>query len=448
MAATDSRELWLITGSQHLYGEDEMQTVAARAREVAAALSAADGMPAAVISGPAVTTAEAVRVLCRQANEAHQCIGVIFWMQTFAPARMWASALLDLHKPVCYLHSQHGRTIPRASGHPTTVIVGHHGDPAVRRALVDWSRAAVGAHEAENLIVAALGESNASQDSSGIRVEGVGADMISTRSDEVSDREITDLVALYEDNYDVAPALSSGGEQHEELRRQARVELGLTGLLSGGGYRGFTTSGGGPSGLAVQRLMAAGRGFGPDGDWRTAALLRILKSIGNGPGGTTFLEDSTYVRHAGGMTVFGAHILELCPSIASEHHRPRIEALSDGERRGVPRLVFTVPPGGAVNAGLAEVEGRLRVIANAVRVEGPPLELAPSSAPVTSIVLDPRPDLATAAECWTAAGGARHSALTTNVAMHVLETWAGIVGIDFFGIEAETTLRSFRKRLP
>ena len=441
MAAADRRELWLVTGSQHLYGDEEILTVAARARQAAVTLSDSDGMPATVIPGPVVTTAEAVRVLCRQANEARQCIGVIFWMQTFAPAKVWASGLRELEKPFCYLHNQHGRTIPQASGHRPTVIVGYHDDPAATRALTDWSRAAIGAYEAGTLVLASLGADVSGQDRCGFRVEAVDADTVSAHTGGVSDREITDLVALYEDSYDVAPELSGGGDLHEKLRSQARTELGLTRLLSSGGYRALTTSGAGPSGLAIQRLMAAGYGFGPVGNWRTAALVRVLKSIGHGPGGTTFLEDSTYIRHASDMTVFGAHALEVCPSVADAHQRPRIEALTDGDRSGVPRLVFSAPPGSAVNAGLVEARERLQLVANTVRVE------AAGAAPVTSIVLDPHPDLATASECWALAGGERHTALATNVAMHVLETWAGIVGIGFLGIEAETSLRSFRRSM-
>jgi L-arabinose isomerase len=452
MALAESREFWLITGSQHLYGDEEMQTVATAAREVAAAQSAADGMQATVVAGPVVTTAEAVRIICRQANTALQCKGVIFWIRTFAPARMWSSHLGELEKPFCFLHDQPSRTIPRSSHrHRPTTIVGHHRNPAVTRALTDWSRAALGSDEAQSLVVAALGDNTALGDDAalgehgGFRVAGVEDSTVAAHAEAVTDPDITHLVELYEESYEVAESLKPNGTHHDQLRTQARVEIGVSRMLSAGGYRGFTTAGGSFSGLAVQRLMAAGYGFGPDGDWRTAALVRILKSIGDGPGGTTFLEDSTYVRHASGMAVFGPHMLELCPSVADPHDRPKVEVPTLGDRSGAPRLVFGARPGNAVNTGFVRAGAGMLLIANSVQMAGSPAEGGGSS--VSNLVLNPRPDLATASECWALAGGVRYTALTTNVTFGVLETWAGIAGVGFVGIRSETSSRSFRKQL-
>ncbi|MFW5685994.1 MAG: L-arabinose isomerase family protein, partial [Spirochaetota bacterium] len=367
MAQAKKQELWFITGSQHLYGEETLKSVAADARKIAEALDQSSEIPLTVKSGPVVTTPDAIHTVCRQANEDDSCVGLILWMHTFSPAKMWIRGLLTLEKPFVHFHTQHNRDIPwdtidmdfmnlNQSAHggrefgfivsrlnkPREVIVGHWSDPAVLGQLGTWARAARGLRETRELRVARFGDNMrhvavtegdkvAAQARFGYEVNGYGVGDLVERVNSISDTQVNELADEMESVYELAPELRKQGEMRDHLLAQARIELGMRSFLEEGGYKAFTTTfedlHGLPQlpGLAVQRLMDSGYGFGGEGDWKTAALVRIMKVMGEGlSGGTSFMEDYTYHMDPSGMLVLGAHMLEVCPSIAAG--KPRLEA--------------------------------------------------------------------------------------------------------------------------
>jgi L-arabinose isomerase len=481
-------EVWFVTGSQHLYGPEVLDRVAEDAGVIAACLDDTPEIPIRVVAKPVVSTPEAIAAMLQAADLAPGCVGVIAWMHTFSPAKMWIAGLTELRKPLAHLHTQFNRDLPwssidmdfmnlNQSAHgdrefafiqtrlrrSRKTIVGHWKDPAVWDRLGSWCRAAIGWHEAHRLRIARFGDNMRevavtdgdkveAQARFGFSVNGFGVTDLAAAVDQVPDAAVDRLVADYEAEYDVVPSLRRAGDRHVELRAAARIEAGLRSFLENGGFGAFTDTfedlGALPQlpGIGVQRLMAEGYGFGAEGDWKAAALVRILKVMGDGlPGGTSFMEDYTY--HLGGPVaeVLGAHMLEVCPSIAAGRPSCAIYPLSIGGKGDPVRLIFDAAPGPAVVLGLADLGDRFRLIANEVDVVASDAPLP--NLPVARAVWRPRPDLATAAEAWLTAGGPHHTALTSTLGIDVLADFAEIAGVELLVIDGSTSRAAFSREL-
>ncbi|MGK4008220.1 L-arabinose isomerase [Sorangium sp. So ce1036] len=482
-------EVWFLTGSQDLYGEEALRQVAEHSREIAAFLDASGELPVKVVWKPTLKSPDAILRVCREANEAPQCAGVITWMHTFSPAKMWIAGLTRLEKPIAHLHTQYNRELPwgtidmdfmnlNQSAHgdrefgyigarlriDRKVIVGHWKDRDVLARLDVWARAACAAADAQRLKIARFGGMNMrevavtggdrveAQIRLGWSVNGYGVGDLVGRIADVSEREVDRLVAEYGDAYTVAPALRKGGERHADLRYAARQEAALRAFLEEGGFGGFTTTFEDLHGLkqlpglAVQRLMADGYGFGAEGDWKTCGLVRAFKVMATGlRGGVSFIEDYTYHLVEGRERVLGAHMLEICPSIAAG--RPSLEAhpLPIGGKADPCRLVFDAGTGPAVNVAMIDLRGRMRMIANELEVVPPDEEMP--KLPVARAVWIPRPDFKRACEAWILAGGAHHCAHSRAVTLEHVEDFAEIVGVELVRIGAGTEIRALKDEL-
>ncbi|MET8007459.1 L-arabinose isomerase [Nonomuraea glycinis] len=469
--------IWFLTGSQGLYGEDTLSQVAEQSQRIAEAL------PVPVTWKPVLTDAAAIRRVMLEANADDSCAGVIAWMHTFSPAKMWIAGLDALRKPLLHLHTQANVALPWSSidmdfmnlnqaahgdrefGHiqtrlgvPRKTVAGHVSDPVVAERILAWTRAATGRAEVRTLKLARFGDNMRdvavtegdkveAQLRFGVSVNTYGVNDLVEAVDAASDADVTALVKEYEELYRVAPELL--GERQESLRYAARIELGLRHFLEGGGFKAFTTNfedlGGLRQlpGLAVQRLMADGYGFGGEGDWKTSVLLRTLKAMA--PGGTSFMEDYTYHLTPGEELILGAHMLEVCPSIAAGTPSCEIHPLGIGGREDPVRLVFDAEPGPGVVVGLADLGDRFRLVANEIDVVAPPEPLP--SLPVARAVWRPRPDLRTSAESWLTAGAPHHTVLSTVVGTEELADLADMLGVELVVIDAETTTRRLTKEL-
>jgi L-arabinose isomerase len=483
-----ARQIWFLTGSQDLYGDETLRQVAEQSARVVAGLDAASVIPVPIVAQPVLTNADAVRRVCLDADADDRCVGVITWMHTFSPAKMWIGGLRALRKPLAHLHTQHNMALPwaeidmdfmnlnqsahgdREFGYLATrlrraraTVVGHWSEPAVHRRLGSWARAALGWHEAQHLRVARFGDNMRwvavtegdkveAQIRLGVAVNTYGVAELADRVADVPSGEIDDLVALYEDSYDVVPSLRVGGERHSSLRDAAAIEVALRSFLDDVGARAFTDTFEDLAGLrqlpgiAVQRMMADGYGFGAEGDWKTALLVRLVKVMADGlDGGTSFMEDYTYNLGAEEPQVLGAHMLEVCPTIAGGRPSCEIHPLAIGAREDPVRLVFTAPPGPGLVVGLVDLGTRLRLVANEVDVVEPEEDLP--RLPVARAVWQPRPDLATAAEAWLTAGGPHHTCFTQALGRDVLEDLADIAGVELVTVDAATTSRTIHQEL-
>jgi L-arabinose isomerase len=487
MTALWNKEVWFVTGSQHLYGEEALQTVAEHSRDIVDGLKATKTIPLGIVPKPVLTTPDAIVELCSDANASRHCAGMIVWMHTFSPAKMWLSGLRLLAKPVAHLHTQFNRDLPwnsidmdfmnlnqsahgdREFGHlamriglKRKVIVGHWAEKDVQERLASWSRAAAGWHESQRLRIARFGDNMRdvavtegdkleAQARMGYSVSGYGVGDLLCAVRQVSDSETDELVAGYDERYAVAAPLRAGGERRQALRDAARIELGLRAFLENGNFSAFTDTFQDLHGLkqlpgiAVQRLMEEGYGFGAEGDWKTAALVRTMKVMADGlPGGTSFMEDYTY-DFGSRSTVLGAHMLEVCPSIAADTPCLEIHPLSIGGKADPVRLVFTSAAGPAVNASLIQVGHRFRMIVNEIDVIDPPEPLP--KLPVARAVWVPRPNLRTAAAAWIYGGGAHHTSFSQALTLEHLEDFATMADLEFLAIDADTDLRQFRNEL-
>ncbi len=481
-------EVWFLTGSQHLYGEDVLRQVADQSARVVNTLAAADAIPVRVTGRPVLTTPDAIRRACLEANADDRCIGVVTWMHTFSPAKMWIAGLSALQKPLLHLHTQHNLALPwaeidmdfmnlnqsahgdREFGYLATrlrrrrkIVVGHWEDAEVQRRIGVWTRAALGWHEAQRLRIARFGDNMRevavtegdkveAEIRLGFSVNGYGVSELADRVLAVDDAAVDAVVKDYQSAYRVVPELRTAGPRHSSLRDAARIEVGLRGFLDEVGAMAFTDTFEDLAtlpqlpGIAVQRLMADGYGFGAEGDWKTAALVRLLKVMSAGlDGGTSFMEDYTYNLGAEEPQVLGAHMLEVCPSIASGQPTCEIHPLAIGGRADPVRLVFTAPPGPGLVVGLVDLGTRLRLVANEVDVVPPDAELP--RLPVAHAVWVPRPGLATAAESWLLAGGPHHTCFTQAVTVEAVEDLAEIAGVELVTIGSDTTASGFRREL-
>ncbi|MGD8328532.1 MAG: L-arabinose isomerase [Acidobacteriota bacterium] len=481
-------ELWFVTGSQHLYGEEALREVAAHAEEVAAGLDASEDIPVRVVYKPVLTTPEEITALCREASAAPQCIGLIAWMHTFSPAKMWIGGLSALDVPLAHLHTQFGRDIPWASidmdymnlhqsahggrefGHICArmgvrrkVVVGHWKNPQVLARLGAWSRAACAWADSRRAKVARFGDNMrqvavtegdkvAAQMCFGYSVNGYGMGDLAGVIDSIPDGDIDAMCAEYDDTYDMAEELRSGGARRDDLREAARIEIGLREFLWEGGFVAFTDTFEDLHGLrqlpgiGAQRLMADGFGFGAEGDWKTAALVRAMKVMAHGlPGGTSFMEDYTYHFDPASPMVLGAHMLEICPSIAAGTPRCEIHPLSIGGKEDPVRLVFDTPAGAAVNVAIHTLGDRPRMLLNEVEVVEPKEPLP--KLPVARALWKPLPDLATAAATWILAGGPHHTGFSPALTVEHLEDFADIAGVELLVIDADTTVSGLKKEM-
>lgn len=486
--APSVREIWFLTGSQGLYGEETLRQVAEQSGALAATLADLAELPARIVWKPVLTDSAAIRAICLEANADERCIGLVAWMHTFSPAKMWISGLDALRKPLLHLHTQSNVALPWATidmdfmnlnqaahgdrefgyiqsriGVARKTVAGHVTDPATRARIAAWARAAAGRAELATLKVARFGDNMRdvavtegdkvdAQLRFGVSVNTYGVNDLVAHVDAVTDAEAGELVKEYEDTYRLAAPLRAGGERHEALRYAARIEAGLRTFLTDGGFGAFTTNfedlGGLRQlpGLAVQRLMAQGYGFGGEGDWKTAVLLRTLKTAADGlPGGTSFMEDYTYDLTPGNELILGAHMLEVCPSLADAVPSCEIHPLGIGGREDPVRLVFDAAAGPAVVVGLTDLGDRFRLVANEIDVVAPTEPLP--ALPVARAVWRPRPNLRTSTETWLTAGGPHHTVLTTALGAEHLDDLAEMLRTELVLIDASTTPRQFAREL-
>ena len=482
-------EIWFVTGSQHLYGPGPLQQVAANSKKIAGALNATKRLPLRIVFKALLTTPDDIRALCLEANNDANCAGLVLWMHTFSPSKMWIGGLTVLKKPFLHFHTQFNRDLPwseidmdfmnlnqaahgdREAGFLHTrmrlnrkVVVGHWSDPEVQDRLAAWMCAARAWHDMQGAKFARFGDNMrqvavtegdkvATEMRFGFATNGYGVgDLVAKISDSgINNRAIDRLCAKYEERYTVATELRKGGARHESLRYGARIELGLRAFLEEGGFKGFTTTFEDLHGLrqlpglAVQRLMADGYGFGAEGDWKTAALLRAMKVMGAGrAGGTSFMEDYTYHMSPEGHQVLGAHMLEICESIAATKPSLEIHPLGIGGKEDPVRLVFDAPAGPALNASLIDMGNRFRLLVNEVTaVKTPKLP----KLPVARAVWECQPDFKTACACWILAGGAHHTGYSYSVTTEMLEDFATIAGIELAVIRHGTTVAAFKQQL-
>ncbi len=481
-------QIWFLTGSQHLYGAEAIEQVGEHSREIAGFLDTLADIPVQIVFKPVLTTAEEIHAICSAANTDATCVGLIAWMHTFSPAKNWIAGLSALQKPLLHLHTQYNRDIPwseidmdfmnlnqaahgdREFGHIMSrlrlrrkVLVGHWRDEAVQRQIGAWARAAAAWQETRSMKVARIGDNMravavtegdkvAAQAQFGYQVNGYGVGDLAAVVNQVSDGEVEALVAEYEMAYRMSADLRKGGERHESIRAAARIELGLTQFLQAGGFAAFTTTFedlhglAQLPGLAVQRLMAAGYGFGAEGDWKTAALLRSLKVMAQGlDGGTSFMEDYTYHFHPDNMAVLGAHMLEVCPTIAADQPSLEVHPLGIGGKADPARLVFNTAAGGALNASLIDLGDRFRMIVNTVDVTAPEAELP--KLPVARALWAPHPNLKIGASAWIYAGGAHHTVFSQALSAEHIYDFSEMAGVEFVVIDKSTQLRQFKNEL-
>jgi L-arabinose isomerase len=487
MIDSTNLEAWFITGSQHLYGPETLKQVDEHATLIAQTLAASSQIPVKIVSKPVMTSAESIYGLCLEANSSKNCIGLITWMHTFSPARMWIRGLRSLDQPLLHLHTQFNEQLPwstidmdfmnlNQSAHgdrefgfiaakmrrQRKIVVGFWQDTAVHAELGAWLRAACAWHDAQRLKIARLGDNMrnvAVTDGNkvdaeirlGYSVNGYGVGDLVKHVRQVSDAEIDELTAEYDETYTVAEPLQPGGNRRQSMRDAAGIELGLRAFLEETGAAAFTDSFEDLHGLeqlpgiAVQRLMAEGYGFGAEGDWKTAALVRALKVMSHGlAGGTSFMEDYTYHLLNGGQ-ILGAHMLEVCPSIAEGKPSVEVHPLSIGGKQDPVRLVFSAGPGNAVNASIVDMGSRFRLMVNQVNVVRP--DHALPRLPVARALWIPEPNLKVSATAWILAGGAHHTALSRALCSEHLENFAEMSGMEYLLIDRDTKIRDFKKEL-
>ena len=481
MKPFDNLEVWFVTGSQHLYGPKTLQQVDTHSAEIASALDASSKIPVKVVFKPVLKTPDEIYNCCLDANNNPNCIGLITWMHTFSPAKMWINGLSVLNKPFVHLHTQYNRDIPwndidmdfmnlnqsahgdREFGFICTrlrkerkVVVGHWQDEKVVDQLAVWTRAAVGYHESKNLKICRFGDNmRYVAVTEGDKVEankilgwqvnyhGVG-DLVASMNT-VSEADIDALMEEYAAEYKLDDKSS------KNIRYQAKIELGMKKFLDKFGYKAFCTNFEDLHGLeqlpglASQRLMEQGYGFGAEGDWKQSALVRIMKVMSKGlEGGCSFMEDYTYHLDPKQPAILSAHMLEICPTIAAGKPSLEVHPLGIGGKDAPARLVFDVPEGEGINATLVDMGGRMRMIVNPVTCIKP--EALPKL-PVARAFWVPAPNLEVGAAAWILAGGAHHTSFSMALNIEYLQDFAEMTGVEFVVIDNETKIPEFKKEL-
>jgi L-arabinose isomerase len=488
MKSLESLEVWFVTGSQDLYGAETLQQVAVNAQAIAASLHASEEIPVSVIWKPTVKSPEEIYAICQEANTAKNCIGIVAWMHTFSPAKMWIGGLKILQKPLLHFHTQFNRDIPwdsidmdfmnlNQSAHGDRefgfimsrmrlnrkVVVGHWQDEETIAKINTWTRAAAGWNDwqgakfvrfGDNMRQVAVtdGDKVEAEIKFGYSVNTYGIGDLVQVINEVTEAQIDALIEIYEASYNLMPSLQKGGAQRASLREAAKIELGMEAFLVAGNFKGFTDTFedlhgmAQLPGIASQRLMAKGYGFGGEGDWKTAALVRAMKVMGTGlQGGNSFMEDYTYHFNPSNRMVLGAHMLEICESIADAKPNCEIHPLGIGGKADPVRLVFNSAPGPALNASIVDMGNRFRLLVNEVLAVAPVHALP--KLPVARVLWKPYPNMHTGCAAWIYAGGAHHTCYSQNLTSEHLEDFAAMAGIEFSLIGKETTLHQFKNEL-
>ena len=488
MIDISQKEVWFVTGSQHLYGDEALQQVASHSEEVAKALNNSSHVPLKIVYKQLLTTPDEITQLMLEANSSQVCIGLIAWMHTFSPAKMWITGLNILKKPLVHLHTQFNAEIPWSSidmdfmnlnqsahgdrefGFMMTrmrknrkVITGHWKSDAVQQKIGTWCRVAAGWSDMQGAKIARLcdnmrevavteGDKVEAQMKFGFSVNGYDIPDLTKHFQQVGESEVKQLLDEYEASYDLTSALQKGGDKRSALEEAAKIELGLRSFLTDGGFKGFTDTFESLGtlkqlpGIAVQRLMADGYGFGAEGDWKTAALLRAMKVMNVGlDGGTSFMEDYTYHFGDDKSYVLGSHMLEICSSIAQSKPSCEIHPLSIGGKEDPVRLVFNTAPGNAINASLVDMGNRFRLLVNVVEAVKPLGDLP--NLPVARVLWDAKPNLEIAATAWILGGGAHHTVYSQALTTEYMEDFAEMAGIELLVIDNDTKIRSFKDTL-
>ncbi len=482
MVKAKQYEFWFITGSQDLYGQETLDQVNSDSRKIAAHFDGDANIPGKVVFKPVVTTPEEIRKVCEEANFKPECAGIITWMHTFSPSKMWISGLSLLRKPYLHLHTQYNREIPwdsidmdfmnlnqsahgdREHGFIHTrlrmnrkVIAGYWQDDETKKRIGAWARSAIGAMESRGLKIARFGDNMRevavtegdkveAEIKLGWSINGYGLGDLMEYVNAVTPAEVEAKMQEYAASYRM------NTDKVEHVRYQAKVEVALERFLSEGGFGGFTTTFQNLTGLeqlpglAVQNLMAKGYGFGAEGDWKMAGLSRVFKCMAEGlKGGTSFMEDYTYHLEKGNMLSLGAHMLEVCPSIAED--KPLIEAhpLGIGGKADPARLVFDGKAGNATMTTFVDMGDRFRMIVNDVAAMKPIRPMP--KLPVARVMWKPLPDLVTASEAWILSGGAHHSVLSYDLDIEHIRSFANIVDMELIHIGAKTDIAELEDQL-
>ncbi|TKI05664.1 L-arabinose isomerase [Martelella alba] len=483
------QEVWFVIGSQHLYGPETLRQVADHAGTVVRDLNEKAGLPVKLVLKPLVTTPDEIQALCREANHETRCIGLLTWLHTFSPAKMWIGGLSILHKPLLQFHTQFNAQIPwdtmdmdfmnlNQTAHGGRefgfigarmrlnhqVVVGHWQDKQAHAAIAAWMRAAVARKESQQLIVARFGDNMrevavtegdkvGAQIQFGYSVAAYGLGDLVGVVDAVSTGDINALIEEYEARYILTDKIKLNGEKRQNLLDAAQIELGLKRFLEQAGCRAFTTNFENLTGLkqlpglAVQRLMQQGYGFAGEGDWKTAALLRIFKVMAAGlPGGTSFMEDYTYNFQPENNLALGSHMLEVCPTIAREE-KPLLDVqfLGIGGKADPARLLFSTPAGPAVNASVIDMGDRFRMLVNVVDAIEQPRPLP--KLPVARAIWQAQPSLEVAAQAWILAGGAHHTVFSQALNLEHMRLYAELNNIELMVIDNETRIPEFKQAL-
>ncbi|BBM67701.1 TPA: L-arabinose isomerase [Vibrio vulnificus] len=487
MKAFNEKQVWFVTGSQHLYGPKVLESVANNSEEIVAGLNAAESISVSIANKGTVKTPDEILAVCRAANNDPDCVGLMLWMHTFSPAKMWIAGLTQLNKPFLHLHTQFNAALPwdeidmnfmnlNQSAHgcrefgfigtrlniERKVVVGHWQDEQVHKDVDDWCRAAIGVNAGQQLKVARFGDNMrqvavtegnkvSAQIQFGYEVNAYGLGELSDVVNSVSEADVNSLLDEYASTYEMSPELFSDAELKKLMVQEARLELGMESFLTSVGATAFTntfenlTGITNLPGLATQRLMSKGFGYGGEGDWKTAAMTHIMKVMAQGKeGGTSFMEDYTY-NFGGKGQVLGAHMLEVCPSIAAAKPKLEIHRHTIGCRCDIPRLIFSGASGEALNVSIIDLGDRFRMVVNLLDTVTPPQSLP--HLPVAHALWEPQPNLNIAAAAWIHAGAAHHSVYSQAVTLPMLADYAEILGIEMVVIDNNTNLRQFKQDL-
>ena len=481
------KQIWFLTGSQDLYGPETLEQVAVQSKEVVSKISQGVDAPVEIMWKPTLKNTADIKQAMLDASSDPECVGVITWMHTFSPAKMWIQGLDLLRKPLLHLHTQANQSLPWATidmdfmnlnqaahgdreyahavarvGVPHKVVVGEPGSADVKKHLTAWLWAAIGWNKSQNLKLARFGDNMrfvavtdgdkvSAQLQFGMSVENYGVNFLVEAVSKVTDTDAEKLCDEYELLYEVSAELKRGGARHDSLVYAAKQEIALHKILKDGGFDAFTSNFEDLGdlkqlpGLAVQRLMSMGYGFGGEGDWKTSALGAILKSMTPAGGGTSFMEDYTYHFGPGTPKILGAHMLEVCPTITKSKPKIEIHPLGIGGKEDPVRMVFTATPAEARVVCLVDMGDRFRIISNEITVVEPNEALP--KLPVAHAVWEPKPTLEISAESWMLAGGSHHTVLTNAVSLEAIEDFARMAKVEHVIIDSETRIREFRREL-
>lgn len=482
MSIMKKYEFWFLTGSQHLYGEETLRQVEEHSKIMVDGINKSGLVPCEIVYKPIVTTPDQITKIIKEANYDDNCAGIITWMHTFSPSKMWINGFALLEKPYCHFHTQFNRQIPdeeidmdfmnlNQSAHgdrehgfiaarlrmPRKIVVGYWKDEDVIEKIGNWMRSAVGVAVSKNLKVMRFGDNMRqvavtegdkveAQIKLGWQVNTVAVGDLVEVINQVTDKEIDDLLEEYKEKYIIST------DNLDSVRYQAKLEIAIKRMLDAEGCGAFTNTFEDLHGmeqlpgLATQRLSEAGYGYGGEGDWKVSAMTHIMKQMAEGlDGGTAFMEDYTYDLTKGKELSLGAHMLEVCPTLAGDKPKIEVHPLGIGGKEDPARLVFKGRPGDAIVASLVDMGGRLRLIVQDIEAVDPIYEMP--NLPVARVMWRAMPDLLTGAECWILAGGAHHTVLSYALNASHMQDFAEMMGIEFVHINKDTKVDEFKQML-